>query len=282
MPHTLEYVARQPADGYTLLFGTIGTNGINPALFSRLPYDPVRDFEVSSWTALFTTGGAPRRRVKTVTGPWPEGRSGRPTLTVCVNVREGELFYHFTKVTPQVLSTIHSRCTDRRIRRRIMDTLIDEDTKLRCGSKGHDELALDFATRFSGLSEREIEDFPVPEPVRDMVAYRFYVAREMPIAVALGNSGIASESHAPQMCRMISDGLREHYGVRDEDQESWIVHIEGDEDHSETAFKVVLDSVTGAADQAKMLWCIDEYLRHWGNFWRECEKGAIELKSAAR
>src|SRR5262245_4500145 len=167
----------------------------------------------------------------------------------------GLLFVHFTRVTPQVISTIHSRCDDRRIRRRIMDTLIDEDTELRCGAKGHDELALDFATRFTGLSEAEVESFPVPQPIRDMVAYRFKVAREMPIPVALGNSGIASESHAPQMCRLISDGLRAHYGVKDADQESWIVHIDGDEDHAETAFKVVLDNVTSAADQAKMLWC---------------------------
>ncbi len=189
----------------------------------------------------------------------------------------GILFYHFTKWTPQVLSTIHSRCTDRRIRRRIMDTLIDEDTELRCGSKGHDELALDFATRFTGLPAAEVESYDPPRCIHDMIAYRLHVAREMPIAVALGNSGIASESHAPEMCRLISDGLRAHYGVRDEDQESWIVHIEGDEDHSETAFKLVLDRLTGADDQAKMLWCIDEYLRHWGNFWRECEKGRVKL-----
>src|SRR5690242_19233918 len=68
----------------------------------------------------------------------------------------GVAFYHFTKVTPQVLSTIHSRCEDRKIRRRIMDTLIDEDTELRCGSKGHDALAMDFATRFTGFSEDEV------------------------------------------------------------------------------------------------------------------------------
>jgi tripartite-type tricarboxylate transporter receptor subunit TctC len=40
-----EYVARAPADGYTLLYGTIGTHGgINLALYKNLPYDPVRDF----------------------------------------------------------------------------------------------------------------------------------------------------------------------------------------------------------------------------------------------
>src|SRR3954468_22460065 len=106
----------------------------------------------------------------------------------------GVLFYHFTKWTPQVLSTIHSRCDDRRIRRRIMDTLIDEDTELRCGSKGHDELALDFAARFTGRAAEDIERFSPPQCIADMIAYRLFVAREMPIAVALGNSGIASES----------------------------------------------------------------------------------------
>src|SRR3954468_8808513 len=84
-------------------------------------------------------------------------------------------FYHFTKVTPQVLSTIHSRCDDRRIRRRIMDTLIDEDTELRCGSKGHDELALEFATRFTGWTADEVENYVPPKPIQDMVAYRFKV-----------------------------------------------------------------------------------------------------------
>ena len=65
--------------------------------------------------------------------------------------------------------------------------------------------------------------------------------------------------------------------MRDEDQESWIVHIEGDEDRSQTAFKVVLDKVTSTEDQHKMLWCIDEYGRHWGNFWRECETGLVKV-----
>lgn len=190
----------------------------------------------------------------------------------------GIVFYHFTKATPQVLSTIHSRCEDRKVRRAIMDTLIDEDTELRCGSKGHDALAMDFATRYTGWSEQDVENFDKPQWLKDMVDYRFKVAREMPTIIALGNSGIASESHAPEMVRLISDGLREHYGVKDEDQESWIVHIDGDEDHSETAFKVVLDNCTTAELQQMMFWCIDEYTRHWGNFWRACETGSVAIK----
>lgn len=39
-----ELAAKAIPDGYTLLFGTSGGMTINPALTSKLPYDPVRDF----------------------------------------------------------------------------------------------------------------------------------------------------------------------------------------------------------------------------------------------
>lgn len=37
--------ARAPADGYTLVMGSIGSHGAAPALYSKLPYDSIRDFE---------------------------------------------------------------------------------------------------------------------------------------------------------------------------------------------------------------------------------------------
>jgi tripartite-type tricarboxylate transporter receptor subunit TctC len=39
-----EFVAKAPADGHTLFFGTTGTMAINPSLYSKLRYDPVKDF----------------------------------------------------------------------------------------------------------------------------------------------------------------------------------------------------------------------------------------------
>ena len=39
-----EVVAKSPPDGYTLLMGTVGTHGINRALYPKLPYDPIADF----------------------------------------------------------------------------------------------------------------------------------------------------------------------------------------------------------------------------------------------
>jgi tripartite-type tricarboxylate transporter receptor subunit TctC len=37
-------VSKSAGDGYTLLMGTVGTHGINRALYSKLPYDPFKDF----------------------------------------------------------------------------------------------------------------------------------------------------------------------------------------------------------------------------------------------
>lgn len=39
-----DIVAKSPNDGYTLLMGTVGTHGINRALYSKLPFDPIKDF----------------------------------------------------------------------------------------------------------------------------------------------------------------------------------------------------------------------------------------------
>ncbi|WP_159914830.1 tripartite tricarboxylate transporter substrate binding protein [Pantoea sp. 18069] len=41
----VQAVARAPADGYTLIGGTISTHAINTALYKKLPYDPIKDFE---------------------------------------------------------------------------------------------------------------------------------------------------------------------------------------------------------------------------------------------
>ena len=63
-----EFVARAPADGYTIMFGYIATHGINPAL-QKLKYDPVADFEpigmvAASPTLLVANNGVPAKNAK--------------------------------------------------------------------------------------------------------------------------------------------------------------------------------------------------------------------------
>ncbi|MGZ5240763.1 MAG: tripartite tricarboxylate transporter substrate binding protein [Caldimonas sp.] len=48
-----DFVAKAPADGYTIVVGTVGTHSINGALYAKMPYDMVRDF--APVTLLATT-----------------------------------------------------------------------------------------------------------------------------------------------------------------------------------------------------------------------------------
>ncbi len=47
----VDIVARAPADGYTLLLGNIATLAVNPTLYPKLPYDPVKDLQPISLAA---------------------------------------------------------------------------------------------------------------------------------------------------------------------------------------------------------------------------------------
>ena len=46
-----EKVARAAPDGYTLLMGHIGTLAVNPSLYPKLPYSPLKDFTPVAWVA---------------------------------------------------------------------------------------------------------------------------------------------------------------------------------------------------------------------------------------
>lgn len=47
-----EAAVKSPADGYTLFFGTMGTQAINPAIYPKLRYDPQKDFAPISLTHI--------------------------------------------------------------------------------------------------------------------------------------------------------------------------------------------------------------------------------------
>lgn len=60
-----DQVAKAPADGQTLVLGTVGTHAINASLFKNLSYDPLRDF-----VPLGFVGATPTLLVVPAALPW--------------------------------------------------------------------------------------------------------------------------------------------------------------------------------------------------------------------
>ena len=64
-----DFVAKAAPDGYTMVVGTVGTHSINGALYTRMPYDMVKDFSPVSLLAttpnmLVVHNDVPARTVK--------------------------------------------------------------------------------------------------------------------------------------------------------------------------------------------------------------------------
>ena len=62
-----DVVAKSPADGYTLVMGVTGSHAINISLYSKMPYDPVKDFEAISQVAVVPNVIVVHPSVKAVT-----------------------------------------------------------------------------------------------------------------------------------------------------------------------------------------------------------------------
>lgn len=95
-----EFVARAPADGHTLVMGTVGTHSINGALYAKMPYDMVRDFApvtliASTPNLLVVNPNVPARTVQELVAlarsKPGELTFGSPSIGTSVHV-SGELF----------------------------------------------------------------------------------------------------------------------------------------------------------------------------------------------
>ncbi|MCX7275464.1 MAG: tripartite tricarboxylate transporter substrate binding protein [Burkholderiales bacterium] len=47
-----EFVAKSAPDGYTLLMANLGPNALNPVIYKKLPYDPIKDFNGVTLTTI--------------------------------------------------------------------------------------------------------------------------------------------------------------------------------------------------------------------------------------
>jgi tripartite-type tricarboxylate transporter receptor subunit TctC len=102
-------VAKAPADGYTLVMGTVGTHSINGALYPKMPYDMVRDFTpvahvASAPNLLVVTNDLPVKSVAELISYMKANPNklsfGSPGIGSSVHV-SGELFKSLTGTTMQ-------------------------------------------------------------------------------------------------------------------------------------------------------------------------------------
>ncbi len=103
------YVARQPADGYTIMLGTSTTMAINVTLYKSLPYDPARDLvPVATLAGVpFILVVNPALPVHSVAGLVAYAKASPDTLTYASNGHGGaaHLFAELLKSVTGITAT---------------------------------------------------------------------------------------------------------------------------------------------------------------------------------
>lgn len=89
-----DLVAKSPADGYTLVMGTVGTHAINASLYKKLPYDPLKDFAPVAFagytpTLLVVAANSPLKSVKDLAAQ--AGKPGGVSFASAGNGTSGHL-----------------------------------------------------------------------------------------------------------------------------------------------------------------------------------------------
>jgi tripartite-type tricarboxylate transporter receptor subunit TctC len=102
-----ELVAKAPADGYTLLVNATGGMSINPVLYAKLPYDPLKDFDSIGMVGVFP--------LVLVVHPSVPARSVRE-LVAYARAHPGKLNYSAGSTSFQVATEMFKQMTGTDIR----------------------------------------------------------------------------------------------------------------------------------------------------------------------
>lgn len=152
-------------------------------------------------------------------------------------------YYHHVAAFPRYISTIHSRCSDLKMRQVLLDNLIEEEK----GEENHPELWQRFTEGLGGLRVSPA-DLPKITQTKALVDGYFRLV-ETDYATGLG-ALYAYERQTPEVSKSKIEGLKKFYDITDERTLKFFeVHMEADEWHSEEVAGLI--TALSPADQEK-------------------------------
>lgn len=189
---------------------------------------------------------------------WNEGK-----LTVGELQEYAKQYYHFVKHFPMFVSSVHSYCEDKNIRKMLVENIADEDG-YKTGISDHPELWVNFAKAL-GVSENEAESVEVVDEVKKSIDGFYSLCRNNDYRVGLA-ALYGYEKQIPEVSSVKIDGLKKFYNIENEkDIEFFSVHHEADIYHSKAELDAIMASCKSEEDQKKIL---DTVEKSAGLYWQ--------------
>lgn len=162
--------------------------------------------------------------------------------------------------------------TDQKIRRHIVENLIDEETVMGRGDDAHWRLSRRLAEAL-GASAAELARPQVARAALDYVEWVIELGRREYGLVTLAAMSIGGESRRENSTARLVQGLAEHYGLSRHELEFFYAHMGEAEAHGEPVYELVREYATIPQRQEK----IRTALASWCEKFRAAQEGILRV-----
>ena len=161
---------------------------------------------------------------------------------------------------------------DQKIRRHIVENLIDEETVMGRGDDAHWMLSMRLAKAL-GATEEEILHPTVAQESVEYVNWVIELGRREYGLVTLAAMSIGGETRSDSSAKGFVKALRDKYGLSKEDLEFFYAHMGEAEAHGEPVYEMVNEYATTPERQQK----IHESIKTWCEKFNAAQEGSLKV-----
>lgn len=193
---------------------------------------------------------------------WNEGALEKETIK-----EYAAQYFQHVSLFPRYLSAIHSNCDDIKVRQLLLENLIDEDK----GKENHPELWMRFAEGM-GNSREEVKTKVAMNETKELVETFMKLSRSEKYHIGLA-ALYCYESMQPEISETKKEGLKEFYGVNDENTlKFFTVHMHADKWHRAVVRKMLIELSETKEQRTEILEAVKSSLGVLNNFLTGMEK----------
>ncbi len=166
---------------------------------------------------------------------------------------------------PRAVSALHARCDDLAERRKLAESVYEEETGALSGTKPHPELFLDFACAL-GLRREEVSGAEALASTTALVHWFQHATQLLSFEEGVAAIQLAAEGQVVGAFGPFARALQKHYGLSQEAVAFWDVHEHADAEHSDVGDSIVVRRAVDDASQARVRRALSTSLATWWEF----------------
>ncbi len=172
---------------------------------------------------------------------------------------------------PRAVSALHSRCLDLDERRKLAESVYEEETGKLSGSKPHPELFIDFAVGVGLRREEVLTAEPLPSTAA-LIHWFEYSTKVLSFLEGVAAINLAAEGQVVGAFGPFARALQKHYGLSESEVAFWDIHELADAEHSDVGDHIVVKHATTDERQTVIRRVVKTSLAMWWQFFEGMDR----------